>query len=111
MKPTKESHKRYTQEFKVTAVRLALHDQFQTQDVAEALGIHPFMLSRWKKEYKDGVLKGKSHEEFKQMEEKVAEQAKLREMEQRIQALEKENEVLKKSIQFVSKKSQTSSSS
>lgn len=111
MKSSKETHKRYTQEFKVTAVQLALNEKFLTQDVAEALDIHPFMLSRWKKEYRDGVLKGKSHEDFKAMEDKVAEQTKLRELETRIKALEKENEVLKKSIQFASKKSRTSSSS
>ena len=111
MKTDKETHQRYTQEFKVTAVQLALHENFLTQDVAEALGIHPFLLSRWKKEYKEGVLKGKSHEDFKKMEEKVVEQTQLRDMERRIIALEKENEVLKKSIQFASKKSQTSSNS
>src|SRR5437764_4250352 len=48
---------RYTSEFKIQAVRLSLHPEIQTQDVAHALDIHPFMLSRWKKEYRDGKLK------------------------------------------------------
>ena len=42
---------RYSDEFKIQAVRLSLHPEIQTQEVAQALGIHPFMLSRWKKEY------------------------------------------------------------
>ncbi len=42
---------RYSNEFKIQAVRLSLHPEIQTQDVANALDIHPFMLSRWKKEY------------------------------------------------------------
>ena len=58
MKIPKKSHQRYTTSFKLAAVRLAEHENIQTQDVTVALDIHPFMLSRWKKEYRDGVLKG-----------------------------------------------------
>src|SRR5579859_7421346 len=47
---------RYTVEFKIQAVRLSLHPEIQTQDVAQALDIHPFMLSKWKKDYRDGRL-------------------------------------------------------
>src|SRR6185295_14538975 len=48
---------RYTIEFKIQAVRLSLHPDIQTQDVAKALDIHPFMLSKWKKDYREGRLK------------------------------------------------------
>jgi transposase len=48
---------RYTLEFKVQAVQLANHPEIQTQDVAHALDIHPFMLSKWKKDYREGRLK------------------------------------------------------
>src|SRR5260221_6015454 len=48
---------RYTLEFKIQAVRLANHPEIQTQDVAYALDIHPFMLSKWKKDYREGRLK------------------------------------------------------
>ncbi len=48
---------RYTLEFKIQAVRLANHPDIQTQDVAHALDIHPFMLSKWKKDYREGRLK------------------------------------------------------
>src|SRR6266545_7706375 len=48
---------RYTVEFKIQAVRLSLHPEIQTQDVARALDIHPFMLSKWKKDYREGKLK------------------------------------------------------
>ena len=48
---------RYTLEFKVQAVRLANHPEIQTQDVAHALDIHPFMLSKWKKDFREGKLK------------------------------------------------------
>ena len=48
---------RYTLEFKIQAVKLANHPDIQTQDVAQALDIHPFMLSKWKKDYREGKLK------------------------------------------------------
>ena len=44
MKLLKEKHKRYTTDFKLTAIRLAQHPNVQTQDVAAALGIHPLKL-------------------------------------------------------------------
>ena len=31
----------------------------EVQAVADALEIHPFMLSRWRKEARDGVLRGR----------------------------------------------------
>ena len=46
---------RYTVEFKIQAVRLSLRPEIQTQDVANALDIHPFMLSKWKKDYREGL--------------------------------------------------------
>jgi transposase-like protein len=45
---------RYTDEFKVKAVRLTFLQGTQIQEVANALDIHPFMLSRWRKEYREG---------------------------------------------------------
>ena len=48
---------RYTVEFKIQAVRLSLHPEIQMQDVAHALDIHPFMLSKWKKDYRECRLK------------------------------------------------------
>jgi transposase len=41
---------RYSDEFKLTAVRLSQQPGIQVQTVAAALEIHPFMLSKWRKE-------------------------------------------------------------
>src|SRR4051812_11355777 len=49
--------KRYSNEFKIQAVKLSSHPDIQTQDVAHALDIHPFMLSKWKRDYREGRLK------------------------------------------------------
>jgi transposase len=44
----------YSNEFKVKAVQLSLIEGVQVQEVANTLDIHPFMLSRWRKEYREG---------------------------------------------------------
>lgn len=48
----------YSVEFKLKAVKLSHQPGVQVKDVAESLCIHPFMLSRWRKEARDGVLVG-----------------------------------------------------
>lgn len=47
---------RYSNEFRVKAVRLTFMAGTQVQHVAAALDIHPFMLSRWRKDYREGRL-------------------------------------------------------
>lgn len=51
---------RYSLEFKLEAVKLSQLQGVEVQAVADALEIHPFMLSRWRKEARDGVLRGPS---------------------------------------------------
>jgi transposase-like protein len=50
---------RYSVEFKLTAVKLSSMPGVQVQMVADALDIHSFMLSRWRKEARDGILRGR----------------------------------------------------
>ena len=98
----KETHYFYKYHFKLAAIKTDNHPEIQTKAVAAALEIHPFMLSRWKKEYREGVLRGKIEKNNQEMEEKVAEHKQLRDM---------ENDLLKKSIQFASKCDKRSSPS
>ncbi len=108
----------YTNEFKIQAVRLALHPDIQTQDVAAALDIHPFMLSRWKKDYREGRLKAdatlrlpkvlrsrrpdiqKLQRKVRDLGAKVDVQVRMRSLERRYEALRVENDLLKKAIRF-----------
>jgi transposase len=105
---------RYSTEFKVTAVKMASSPDVEVQAVAEALGIHPFMLSRWKKEYREGTLKGEAHaglKEVQHMEGAVAEQKKIRKLEAALKKAKIENDLLKKAIQFNLERRPTSSRS
>ena len=51
--------RQYTLEFKLKAVKLSALPGVQVQAVADALEIHPFMLSKWRKEAREGTLRGR----------------------------------------------------
>jgi transposase len=100
---------RYSAEFKLTAVRLSQQPGIQVKTVAAALAIHPFMLSKWRKEARDGTLRGRARP--------AAPPGPAREIKQ-LQALEKaharlqmEHDLLKKAIRFCSARKQTDSPS
>jgi transposase len=119
----------YTNEFKIQAVRLALHPDIQTQDVAHALDIHPFMLSRWKKDYRERKLKPeatprlpkllrsrmpeiqKLQRKVRELQGKVEAQLRMRDLERRYEALRVENDLLKKAIRFNLERRRRNSSS
>ena len=94
---------RYSDEFKMTAVKMATAPDIETKAAAEALNIHPFMLSRWKKEAREGTLKGAAHpqlKELKVMEVAVAEEKRIRDLEAALKKAGIENDLLKKVLQF-----------
>jgi transposase len=100
---------KYSDEFKLTAVRLSQQPGLQVKTVAAALEIHPFMLSKWRKDARDGRLRGRAR--------KVPPPGPVREIAQ-LQALEKahallqeEHELLKKAIRFCSARKATRSPS
>ena len=99
---------RYSEHFKATAVRLSSLPEVLIQDVAEALDIHPFMLSRWRKQVRDGVIVAKG---AKLDVETAAELKRLRELERRYKVLKEEHALLKKAIRFASDRKRKSSSS
>lgn len=97
----KQKHQQYDTDFKLNAALLANHPDIRTKDVAEVLKIHPFMLSRWKKELREGRMVGKATDN--------SAAAKLDEAKWRIAELEKElarvrveNDLLKKAKRFLS---------
>lgn len=105
---------RYSTAFKVTAVKMASQPDVEVQTVAAALGIHPFMLSRWKKEYREGQLKGKPHpglREVKRLEKAVTEHKQIRKLSAALKKAKIENDLLKKAIQFNLERRPTSSRS
>ena len=94
----------YGNDFKVKAVRLTFMKGTKVQDVAKALDIHPFMLSRWRGEYRDGVLVADRRVKRVLDVELASKVKKLRKLEEENAKLRVENDLLKKAIRFSSKK-------
>ena len=99
---------RYTTEFRATAVRLSSLPGVYVQDVAHSLEIHPFMLSRWRRDAREGRLVTKRV----QLDERTkAELKELKRLRRAYKQLQEEHDTLKKAIRFVSERRAKSSSS
>lgn len=93
---------RYTVEFKLGAVKLSKLPGVQVQHVAEALDIHPFMLSRWRKEVRDGRLRGRGAK-IELNTRLAGELRQLCQLQQRYALLKQEHDLLKKALRFCSR--------
>lgn len=91
-----EKHRHHSWEFKQLAVMLANHPNIQTQDVATTLGIHPFMLSRWKKESREGKIKLAKSTTAPPVSDLTQTWKRIRELERENAQLREENDLLKK---------------
>jgi len=87
------------------AVKLSHAKGVEVQDVAHSLHIHPFMLSRWRKEMREGKIMAKN---LKADEKITAELRELRKIKKDYARLKEENDLLKKAIEFTSTQRQKS---
>ena len=109
-KPVVRKVHRYSVEFKLTAVKLSHMPGVEVQTVANALDIHPFMLSRWRKEVRDGVLKGRARR-LDLPRRPAREMKQLQALKRDYVLLKEEHELLKKAIRFCSERRRRSSRS
>src|SRR5688572_373314 len=99
---------RFSPEFKATAVRLSQMPGVAVQDVARSLYIHPFMLSRWRKQAREGTIVTKGVGVDKEV---LAELKELRRVKKAYEQLKLEHDLLKKAIAFTSDRRSRSSPS
>jgi transposase len=90
---------KYSDHFKATAVRLSRLAGVAVGDVARSLYIHPFMLSRWRRQAREGLIVTKGVEVDKEV---LAELKELRRLKKEHERLKLEHEILKKAIEFTS---------
>ena len=100
---------KYSKEFKLAAVRLSHVPGMQVKAVATALGIHPFMLSKWRKDVRDGTVRGRLPKATPAGP--TREIAQLQALEKQHALLQEEHDLLKKAIRFCASRKQTSSRS
>jgi len=100
---------KYSDDFKVQAVRLSALPGVLIQDVAESLAIHPFMLSRWRKQVREGTLVTKKKPP---VDPKIAGELKAyRALQRKYKRLEEEHALLKEFIAWSSEERAKSSGS
>lgn len=104
--PGPQKINRYGVAFKLKAVQMSNQPGVLIKDVAESLCIHPFMLSKWRKQVRDGELVGKPPPLEPAA---VAELQRLREVEQQFKRLQMEHDPQKKAIRFASDRKPKSS--
>ena len=101
----------YSNKFKIKAVKLSYQPDIQSKQVADGLGIHPLMLSRWRKEYREGKIQGDgkkrigvSNKRKSPPKKELTENARLK---KEVERLKKENDLLKKWQQFLAEQHQS----
>ncbi|MCH8533387.1 MAG: IS3 family transposase, partial [Saccharospirillum sp.] len=87
----------YSNEFKVKAVQLSLIDGIKVQEVAATLDIHPFMLSRWRKEYREGKIVADRRKKLTEVTSKQEKEIS------RVKKLEAENKKLRQEVDLFKK--------
>jgi transposase len=93
----------YSLELKRTAVRLSNAPGARVKDVAEALDIHPFMLSRWRKLAREGRLVKRAKPKVvtsKKRAPSMVQMSKYAQLKRELEALRKEHDFLKKFDRF-----------
>lgn len=101
--------RKYSDEFKLSAVQLSQRPGLQVKSVAAALTIHPFMLSKWRKDAREGRLGGRVPKA--PPPGPAREIAQLQALEKAHALLKEEHELLKKAIRFCSARKATRSPS
>ena len=92
--------KRFSRQFKVDAVRLVIEQGYRVTEAARNLGIHPNMLSRWKRQ-----LEAEGEDAFPGKGQMTPEKEELHRLRKRVKQLEMDREILKKAAAFFAKES------
>lgn len=97
----------YSTEFKVKAVQLSLLEGVQVKAVADTLDIHPFMLSRWRKEYREGRIVADKRKKLTGVSSKEEKElSKIKRLEAENRKLKQEVDLLKKWQRFLAEEHQ-----
>jgi len=95
---------KYSVEFKIKVVNLTYKLDVDTIEIAEALGLHPVMVYRWRLEYREGKLIPQPTRRISMTKDKSASKPKIdtRTIDE-LKALKKEYAKLKKENDFLKK--------
>ena len=98
---------RYPAEFKAKAVQLSLMEGVKVLEVAQTLDIHPFMLSRWRKEFREGKIVIDKRKKVTSLRSEKADLDKIKKLKKEVVRLKQENHLLKKWQRFLAEAHQS----
>lgn len=96
----------YSDEFKAKAVELSHLENVQVKDVALTLDIHPFMLSRWRKEYREGKFVSSKIQKITGIGKEKQALDRVKKLEIENARLKQENNLLKKWQRYLAERHQ-----
>lgn len=94
---TKAMQKRFSEEFKIEAVRQTAERGHKVADVAARLGISTWSLYQWRKQY------GAQRVEYREAQDQAAENRRLK---AELRRVTEERDILKKAAAYFAKQSQ-----
>ena len=90
----------YEDAFKLMVVKLTELEGVQIKQISDSLDLHPFMVSRWRKQFRDGQLVSSTSDETQMAKDrsppKSPDRAELDQLKKQNARLKKENNFLKK---------------
>ena len=92
---------KYSQELKLSAVEMSLIEGVKVGTVAKRLDIHPYMLSRWRKEYREGLIVADKRKKITNRRKEAKELTQLQQLEKENAQLKMEVDLLKKWQRFL----------
>ena len=105
----------YSDEFKYRVVALTNRLNVDSISIADAMGLHPVMVYRWRQEYREGKLVDKPSRRISMTkhskDQKVDSSKELKALRKKIKELEKENDFLKKWDRYLKDQKRIDSSS
>lgn len=93
-----KKRRKYDRAFKIEAVQLTNESGRTIKSVAEDLGIHPVMLSRWRKEFlydQENAFSGNGN--------LTPQEAEIRRLQRKLKDVTEERDILKKAVAFFAK--------
>src|SRR5947209_1855934 len=100
--------RRYSREFKSKAVQLSYQPGVEVQQAAESLGIHPFLLSKWRKDFREGKIK---MDQRVRLVKAARDLNRIQLLKREVARLKQENSLLKKWQRFLGERRMKATSS
>jgi transposase len=98
---SKQSRQKYSKEFKLEAVKLALEGEKSQAEIARDLGIHPHMMCRWIKEYK--AVQADAEAAFPGKGKLSPQDQRVKDLEEKLRQVTMERDILKKATAYFAK--------